>query len=96
VGKINNCSSEHIFGWWTSTKRYIQYEVARDYLAIPATSASSERVFSSAKQLVTEQLNRLDEDTIEIVEFLNVGLIIMIGLIMNIILILTHPVRDKF
>jgi hypothetical protein len=48
----------------TSTQHYLQY------LAISATSASSERLFSSAKQLITDQRNRLDEDRIEIVECL--------------------------
>jgi hypothetical protein len=44
--------------------------MARDYLAIPATSASSERLFSSGKNLITDNRNCLAEDTIEAVECL--------------------------
>jgi hypothetical protein len=44
--------------------------MARDYLAIPATSASSERLFSSGKLLITDNRNSLGEYTIEAVECL--------------------------
>jgi hypothetical protein len=39
--------------------------MARDYLAIPGTSASSERLFSSGKNLITKNRNSLQEDTIQ-------------------------------
>ena len=44
--------------------------MARDYLAIPATSASSERLFSSGKLLITDNRNILGVNTIEAVECL--------------------------
>ena len=39
--------------------------MARDYLGIPATSASSERLFSSGSNLITDKRNNLNEDTIQ-------------------------------
>ncbi len=44
--------------------------MARDYLAIPATAASSERLFSSGSLLVTDNRNRLSEKTIQACECL--------------------------
>ena len=44
--------------------------MARDYLAIPATSASSERLFSSGKHLITDSRNRLNQETIQACECL--------------------------
>lgn len=52
---------ENPIRWW----QYHQFEypnlsrMARDYLAIPASSTSSERAFSSAKHLVTDTRTRL-------------------------------------
>ena len=58
--------------WWSD-----QYNVhselrqlALDLLAIPATSAEVERVFSSAKQLLKLRRNRMREDTIEMLELM--------------------------
>ena len=39
--------------------------MARQYLAIPATSAPVERVFSIGRNIVTESWNRLDPKTIK-------------------------------
>jgi hypothetical protein len=44
--------------------------VATLSIEIPAMSAEIERVFSSAKRLVTPERNRLNDDTIEITELL--------------------------
>jgi hypothetical protein len=38
---------------------------ARDYLAIPGTSASSERLFTSGKLMITETRSRLSASTIQ-------------------------------
>jgi hAT family protein len=56
-----------ILGWW----KHHQYEypclarIARDYLAIPATSASAERVFSAAADLITKKRGSLNDETIQ-------------------------------
>jgi len=39
--------------------------MARRYLAIPATSAPVERVFSTGGNIVTESQNRLDPKTVK-------------------------------
>ncbi|KAJ8329982.1 hypothetical protein O5D80_001913 [Batrachochytrium dendrobatidis] len=38
--------------------------MARDYLAIPVTSASSEHAFSKARHLITDSRTRLSDQTI--------------------------------
>jgi len=38
--------------------------MARDYLAVPATSAPIERVFSSGRDLVSSKRGALDPETI--------------------------------
>lgn len=39
-------------------------QIARDYLAIPATSAASERVFSNGSDIITKKRNRLSPSTV--------------------------------
>jgi hypothetical protein len=57
---------EDILEWW----KHHAYEypclarVARDYLAIPATGAPSERVFSGGADLITDKRGSLSDDTI--------------------------------
>ena len=55
-----------ILKYWCA-KQY-QYPViayiARDHLAIPATSAASERVFSNGSDIITKKRNRLSPPTI--------------------------------
>jgi hypothetical protein len=41
--------------------------IARDYLAIPATSALSESVFSQGSDVVTKKRNRLTGDSIRMI-----------------------------
>jgi hypothetical protein len=41
-------------------------------MSIPAMSAECERVFSSAKRMITDDRNRLREDIIEASEYLNI------------------------
>ena len=38
--------------------------MARRYLAIPATSASIERIFSISSNIITKSRNRLEPDTV--------------------------------
>ena len=38
--------------------------MARDYLAVPATSCSSERLFSAAGNIISEKRSRLGTDTV--------------------------------
>ena len=55
-----------IIQFWAS-KAYdypIMSQMAKDYLAIPATSAASERVFSNASDIITKKRNRLSPDTL--------------------------------
>ena len=42
----------------------IMAQMARDYLAIPATSAASERVFSNGADIIIKKRNRLSSDTL--------------------------------
>ena len=58
--------------WWNNAKIDFPtlYLWAFDILAIPAMSAECERVFSSAKKLITAERNRLHEQTIEASECL--------------------------
>ena len=44
--------------------------MALDLLSIPVMSAEVERVFSSAKRLVTADRNRLQDNTIEVLQLL--------------------------
>jgi hypothetical protein len=39
-------------------------QIARDHLAIPATSAASERVFSNGSDIITKKRNRLSPSTV--------------------------------
>lgn len=51
--------------WQAKQYQYpIIAQIARDYLAIPATSAASERVFSQGADIVTKKRNRLLPSTI--------------------------------
>ena len=58
--------SVDILEWWsTSGRQFPQLaSAARDYLAIPATGAPVERVFSTGADLVKKKRNSLSSDTI--------------------------------
>ena len=49
-------------------------EIARKYLAIPATSASSERSFSAAGKIVTDSRTKLDTTSVEKLVFLKTNI----------------------
>jgi hypothetical protein len=59
--------------WWNNTK--IKYpllsQLARRYLALPATSVRSERTFSLAGQIITPRRNCLSSDIVDMLIFLN-------------------------
>lgn len=46
-------------------------KIARKYLAIPATSVASERMFSFAGGVCTDRRNRLSDDTVSDIVFCN-------------------------
>ena len=52
--------------WWQVKKKefHILYQLSRRALCIPATSATSERIFSGAGLTVTEIRNRLASDKV--------------------------------
>ena len=57
---------DDVLRWWKTHEAEFPNvaAMARDYLAIPATSAPSERLFSSGRQLVTDFRSRLSPATI--------------------------------
>jgi hypothetical protein len=59
--------------WWKTYAATFPYltEVSRRYLAIPATSAPVERLFSVAGQVVTATRNRLHPETVTLLVFLH-------------------------
>jgi hAT family C-terminal dimerisation region len=56
-----------ILEWWKQHAHVYPglARIARDYLAIPATSAPAERVFSRAADLISDKRGSLNEDTIQ-------------------------------
>ena len=61
-----------ILTWWKEHAAQFPYlsQLARRYLAMPATSASVERLFSVAGQIVTAKRARLHPDTVTLLVFL--------------------------
>jgi hAT family C-terminal dimerisation region/Domain of unknown function (DUF4413) len=56
-----------VLEWWKHNAREYPClaRIARDYLAIPATSVPAERVFSGGADLITKKRGSLNEDTIQ-------------------------------
>ena len=63
----------NILMWWKQHAVRFPYlsRLARRYLAMPATSASVERLFSVAGQVVTAKRARLDPSTVTLLVFLH-------------------------
>ncbi len=59
--------------WWKENEnRYpLIAKLARQYLYIPASSASSERTFSTAGQIVTKKRNCLSAENVNLLVFLS-------------------------
>ncbi|CAN0283615.1 unnamed protein product [Scytosiphon promiscuus] len=59
--------------WWESKEEVYPTlsKVAFKYLAVQATSAASERLFSEAKLVLTDKRNRLKDDNVEDIVFLH-------------------------
>jgi hypothetical protein len=62
----------NLIDWWWNNRGSFPtlYQAALDKLAIPAMSVECERVFSSAKKMITPARNRLGDDIIEACECL--------------------------
>ena len=60
------------FSWWLNKKnKYpVLAKMARIFLAIPATSTSSERLFSDAGNLLTSKRSRIDSELFKRMMFL--------------------------
>ena len=59
-----------ILNWWGTAGPEDLRQMAFDLLSIPAMSAEVERIFSSAKRLLTPERNALTADNLEIYEVL--------------------------
>jgi hAT family C-terminal dimerisation region len=72
VTPVSNLNTFNLIKWWDDAKTDFPtlHLWAFDTLAIPAMSAECERVFSSAKKLITPERNRLHEQIIEASECL--------------------------
>lgn len=66
-------SADTILGWWKAqaTKMPKLAALARHLLAIPASSAASERVFSAAGCTITARRTALNPETVDSILFLN-------------------------
>ena len=70
--KLGSSQSDNPLAWWSSHARDypLLAAVARKWLAVPASSAASERVFSSAGLTVSNKRTRLRVDIVSILVFL--------------------------
>jgi len=72
VTEVDRSKDFDVISWWVANRArfstLLQY--ALDLLSVPATSCECERVFSSAKRLITPDRNRLAIDIIEVTECL--------------------------
>ena len=64
-------TGEDDLSWWCRHQfAYTLHRLAKKHLAIPASSAASERVFSAAGNAVTNKRNKLEDDTVDALVFL--------------------------
>jgi hypothetical protein len=63
----------NVFEWWSHNKFSfpVLYELSKKYLYIPATSASSERVFSTAGYILNQKRSRMKGTNVDALIFLN-------------------------
>lgn len=63
----------NILEWWKQNERSYPHlaQLARRYLATPATSVPSEKIFSAAGRLMTKLRNRLSPKKTDMILFLN-------------------------
>ncbi|CAN0520707.1 unnamed protein product, partial [Laminaria digitata] len=68
-----DASSRDVLTWWLARRNSFPtlYKVACVYLAVPATSAASERVFSNAGNVITKKRNRLSPENAHNLVFLH-------------------------
>lgn len=66
-------STQQVLEWWIERRMVFPtlYRVACVYLAVPATSGSSERVFSDAGNIITKKRNRLSPENANNLVFLH-------------------------
>ncbi|XP_012567181.1 uncharacterized protein LOC105851034 [Hydra vulgaris] len=69
-------SNTDIIKWWEAHAKRIPllFQVARKYLAIPLTSASSERVFSAAGSVVTDSRLKLNPQNVGKIVYLHTNI----------------------
>lgn len=66
-------SSQAVLDWWFAHRQVypVLFKIACVYLAVPASSGSSERVFSTAGNIVTRKRNRLCSEAVNNLVFLH-------------------------
>ena len=64
-----------VIRWWRKNKLQYPglYQLAKNLLIVPASSAPSERAFSSAGRTVTKLTNRLTGDHVDAITFLHMN-----------------------
>lgn len=74
-----NLEKDHnltVLEWWKENEQFYPrlYPIAKKYLAVPASSVSSERVFSLCGQIVNKKRCRLSPQNVDLLVFLNKNL----------------------
>ena len=71
--KSGDSKNENILKWWQQNKfRFPNlYKLVKKYLCIPATSCSSERIFSKAGEILSKKRSRLSPKRVNQLIFLN-------------------------
>ena len=64
IGNLNSNSFD-VLNWWSnhSIDFPVLSKIAKDYLSIQASSSPSERLFSGAGDMITDERNRLSPDS---------------------------------
>ncbi|CAJ0830756.1 12504_t:CDS:2 [Entrophospora sp. SA101] len=66
INDSNTNKDTDVLAWWKAHQKQFPHLacIARDYLSIPATSTSSERLFSSSKNMITDKRCKLAPKTV--------------------------------